>query len=52
MKKEPKSGILSADKSAACQATVGGANVITVLGLLYMYGVKNITLKFMLLTGI
>ena len=54
MKKELKSGILSANKSADCQATVGGANVIAVLGLLYMYmyGVKSITLKFMLLTGI
>ena len=32
MKKELKSGILSADKSADCRPTVGGANVIAVLG--------------------
>ena len=31
MKKELKSGILSADKSADCRPTVGGANVIAVL---------------------
>ena len=31
MKKEPKSGILSADKSADCRPTVGGVNVIAVL---------------------
>ena len=31
MKKELKSGILSADKSADCQPTVGGVNVIAVL---------------------
>ena len=30
MKKELKSGILSADKSADCRPTVGGANVIAV----------------------
>ena len=33
MKKELKSGILSADKSADCRRTVGGANVIAVLDL-------------------
>ena len=33
MKKELKSGILSADKSADCRPTVGGANVIAVLHL-------------------
>ena len=31
MKKELKSGILSADKSADCRPTVGGVNVIAVL---------------------
>ena len=31
MKKELKSGILSADKSADCRPTIGGANVIAVL---------------------
>ena len=31
MKKELKSGILSADKSAECRPTVGGAIVIAVL---------------------
>ena len=31
MKKELKSGILSADKSADCRSTVGGVNVIAVL---------------------
>ena len=31
MKKELKSGILSADKSADCRATVGGVNVIAVI---------------------
>ena len=30
MKKELKSGILSADKSADCRPTVGGVNVIAV----------------------
>ena len=30
MKKELKSGILSADKSADCRQTVGGVNVIAV----------------------
>ena len=34
MKKELKSGILSADKSADCQLTAGGVNVITVLNML------------------
>ena len=54
MKKELKSGILSADHRLINRPTVGRANVIEVLGLLYMYmyGVKKITLKFMLLTGI
>ena len=33
MKKELKSGILSADKSADCRSTVGGVNVIAVLDL-------------------
>ena len=33
MKKELKSGILSADKSAECRPTVGGANVIAVLAM-------------------
>ena len=33
MKKELKSGILSADKSADCRPTVGGAYVIAVLDL-------------------
>ena len=32
MKKELKSGILSADKSADGRPTVGGVNVIAVLG--------------------
>ena len=31
MKKELKSGILSADKSVDCRPTVGGVNVIAVL---------------------
>ena len=31
MKKELKSGIFSADKSADCLSTVGGVNVIAVL---------------------
>ena len=35
MKKELKSGILSADKSADGRPTVGGANVIAVLRLMH-----------------
>ena len=34
MKKELKSGISSADKSADCQLTAGGVNVIAVLNML------------------
>ena len=34
MKKELKSGNLSADKSADCQLTAGGVNVIAVLNML------------------
>ena len=36
MKKELKSGILSADKSADCRPTVGGVNVIAVLHLTFI----------------
>ena len=35
MKKELKSGILSADKSADGRPTVGGVNVIAVLVIIY-----------------
>ena len=35
MKKELKSGILSADKSADCRPTVGGVNVIAVFVFAY-----------------
>ena len=34
MKKELKSSFLSADKSADCQLTAGGVNVIAVLNML------------------
>ena len=42
MKKELKSGILSADKSDDCRPTVGGANVIAVLSLI----LDNINIRF------
>ena len=44
MKKELKSGILSADKSADCRPTVGGVNVIAVLHLKIKTGFSQILL--------
>ena len=43
MKKELKSGILSADKSADCRPTVGEVNVISVLPVKVI--LKNAQLK-------